>query len=120
VIIKLIGGHIMSQKRKTAGKTAKKETPFFTLKQEMTQEEIVEMLSNAAIETIKKLAILENITVEEFLQNEELSVKFVKSIFATSEMMNISIEILEEALNKAFQSFGKTAKIKLIPIELVA
>jgi hypothetical protein len=109
----------MSQK-KDSRKDGKKETIFVDTDTGnfMIKERIIEPLSKNIIETLKLWAEKElNATVEELLQNEESLSNFIMCTVVMCEKLSIPVEIIEEALNKVFQSFDKTAIIKLKSVE---
>lgn len=106
-------------RKKDSRKDGKKEIMFFdeNTKKTMTQEEVIEILSNAAIKTIEILAIKESVPVEEFLQNEKLLIQFVKAIHLSCEKFSLPVEMTEKILNNAFQNFDKTAIIEITPVK---
>jgi hypothetical protein len=110
----------MSQKRKTAGKTAKKETPFFTLKQEMTQEEFIKGAAEATIKDIQAAAQEYNVTVEKVLMDKEALSDYAAKMASDYIKINIPLEILEEVLNKAFRDLNSNIKIVLSSVKLAA
>jgi hypothetical protein len=104
----------MSQKKKTAGKTAKKPTFFNTeTRKTMTQEEFIKGAAEGVIKDIQLTAQEYNITVEEILMNKEALGDYVVKMVSDFVKREFPLKILEEVLNKAFRDLNSNTKVVL-------
>jgi hypothetical protein len=111
----------MSRKRKTAGKTAKKPT-FTNIEtgKVWTQEEFIKGAAEATIKDIQAAAQEYNVTVEKVLTDKKALSDYAAEMASDYIKKNIPIEILEEALNKAFRTLNSNMKIVLSSVKLAA